>query len=72
MATMTDLEKPGALRPHWLEHNAEHADESRLWAEKARIAGRDAVAGEISLAAREPAMVNEALDAARQILAAPS
>ena len=32
MATMTGRDKLRALLPHWIEHNAEHAAEFRLWA----------------------------------------
>ena len=32
---MNDLEKLQVLIPHWIEHNNEHADEFRRWAEKA-------------------------------------
>ena len=30
---MTDLEKLKVLLPHWIEHNAEHANELGAWAE---------------------------------------
>lgn len=31
---MNDLEKLQVLLPHWIEHNAEHADELSSWAER--------------------------------------
>jgi hypothetical protein len=64
MATGTDQDKLRALLPHWIEHNAEHAAEFRNWAEKARAIGREDVAEEIDLAAKELGWVNEALSAA--------
>jgi len=32
---MSDREKLQVLLPHWIEHNGEHAEEFRLWAERA-------------------------------------
>jgi hypothetical protein len=64
MAKMTDLDKLRALLPHWIEHNAEHAAEFRLWAEKAKATGQEEVAKEIDLAAKELGWVNEALSVA--------
>lgn len=63
MAT-TDQDKLRVLLPHWIEHNDEHADEFRIWAERARAAGQDEVADEIDTAAKELGWVNEALTAA--------
>lgn len=31
---MNEVEKLRVLIPHWIEHNTEHADEFRSWAEK--------------------------------------
>ncbi len=64
MATGSEENKLRLLLPHWIEHNAEHAAEFRLWAEKARAAGQEEVADEIALAAKELGWVNEALAAA--------
>jgi len=68
---MTDLDKLQALLPHWVEHNAEHAAEFRLWAERARAAGQAVVAEEIDTAAETLGWVNEALTAALQKLGGP-
>jgi hypothetical protein len=68
MASRTDEDKLRALLPHWIEHNAEHAAEFRLWAEKAQAAGREDVAEEIVLAAKQLGWVNEALNDARKKL----
>jgi hypothetical protein len=65
-------EKLRALLPRWIEHNAEHAAEFRLWAEKARAAGQKEVAEEIDTAAKELGWVNEALSAALQKLGGPA
>jgi hypothetical protein len=32
---MDELEKLRVLLPHWIEHNGEHAEEFREWAERA-------------------------------------
>ena len=69
---MTDQSKLRALLPHWIEHNAEHAAEFRLWAEKARAAGQEEVGDEIDTAAKELGWVNEALRAALDKLGGPT
>jgi hypothetical protein len=72
MATATDQDKLRALLPHWIEHNAEHAAEFRTWAEKARAIGREDVAEDIDLAAKELGWVNEALSTALDRLGEPA
>ena len=37
----SDVDKLRVLLPHWIEHNAEHAAEFRLWAARAGKAGDD-------------------------------
>lgn len=64
MVTVTVEEKLKMLLPHWMEHNDEHADEFRTWAERARAAGRGAAAEEIETAAKQLGWVNDALRAA--------
>lgn len=59
---MDDVEKLRILLPHWMEHNAEHADEFRTWAERARVAGEDHLAEHITAAA-------EKMEAAKRDLA---
>jgi len=66
-----DEEKLRVLLPHWIEHNAEHAAEFRLWAEKARAAGRAEVAAEIDTAAEKLGWVNESLTFALRRLGGP-
>ena len=41
---MDDLQKLRILVPHWIEHNGEHAEEFREWAEKAGDLGGDVLA----------------------------
>ena len=38
---MNETNKLRVLIPHWIEHNQEHADEFRKWAEKAGNASAD-------------------------------
>ncbi len=38
---MDEIEKLRVLIPHWIEHNAEHAEEFRRWAEQAGAARAD-------------------------------
>jgi hypothetical protein len=64
----TTQDKLRVLLPHWIDHNAEHAAEFRLWAEKARATGQEEVAEEIELAAKELGWVNEALTGALERL----
>lgn len=68
MATVTDADKLRLLLPHWMEHNAEHADEFRTWAQKAQAAGLELAAEEIETAAKELGWVNEALATAMEML----
>lgn len=48
---MNDLEKLRVLLPHWIEHNAGHADELREWAERIHLAGKANVANRLLAAA---------------------
>ncbi|MCX7855360.1 MAG: hypothetical protein N2556_05185, partial [Anaerolineae bacterium] len=50
--------------PHWIEHNGEHADEFRKWAERAQAAGESHVADHLLTAANKLAQANEALEGA--------
>ena len=58
---MNDIEKLRALLPHWIEHNEEHAENFRRWAEKARHLGLEEVADLIEEAAEKVRLCNEAL-----------
>ena len=41
---MKETDKLRVLIPHWIEHNREHADEFRSWAERAGDASADILA----------------------------
>jgi len=45
---MKETDKLRVLIPHWIEHNGEHADEFRAWAERAGAA-REALLAAASL-----------------------
>jgi predicted RNA-binding protein len=61
-----EVEKLRVLIPHWMEHNAEHADEFRRRAQQAGEA-----AGEILTAADAMQRVNTALSGALEKLGGP-
>jgi hypothetical protein len=50
-AAMNDLEKLQILLPHWIEHNAEHADELRSWADSMQHSDKVDVAKRLFAAA---------------------
>jgi uncharacterized DUF497 family protein len=61
--TMNEAEKLRVLIPHWIEHNQEHAEEYRRWAEKAGEASAD-----IFKAAQALVQINAELEAALEKL----
>jgi len=63
---MAELDKLRVLIPHWIEHNDEHADEFRRWAEQAGN-----VAPDILAAADTMIRVNDSLAAALEKLGGP-
>ncbi|MHB0877133.1 MAG: hypothetical protein ACYC5O_13940 [Anaerolineae bacterium] len=60
----TDIDRVRKLLPHWMEHNAEHADEFREWAEKVRALGASTAADGIVRAAQAMERANDELRAA--------
>lgn len=70
--TAGDHDKLRVLLPHWIEHNDEHAEEFRAWAERARASGSEEAADQIALAAKQLDWVNEALRAALEKLGPPA
>ena len=60
---MKETDKLRVLIPHWIEHNAEHANEFRSWAAQAGSASADILA-----AAEAMTYVNESLEAALEKL----
>jgi endo-1,4-beta-mannosidase len=61
---MSDIEKLGVLLPHWVEHNAEHVNSFRTWAERARAAGEEHLAVHIEAAAQKVEAANRDLEVA--------
>ncbi|MEW6259888.1 MAG: hypothetical protein AB1547_08255 [Thermodesulfobacteriota bacterium] len=58
-ADMGDIRgKLEKLLDHWLRHNSDHADNYRLWADRARKAGMQDLAGQIE----ELAVMNRAIN----------
>jgi len=41
MPSSNDIEKLKILLPHWIEHNQEHAQEFRAWAERVEPSQQD-------------------------------
>lgn len=60
----TDMEKLQVLINHWIEHNEEHADEFRKWAERAKASGNEAIYDDILKAVEKLHDANENLRAA--------
>jgi hypothetical protein len=63
---MNEVEKLRVLIPHWIEHNEEHAEDFRRWAELAGEASQD-----ILLAAENVDHANQALVNAMEKLGGP-
>lgn len=66
MASRSDQDKLRLLLPHWMEHNEEHAEEFRRWAEKSGPARTDILAAADDLVA-----VNRILARALEKLGGP-
>lgn len=56
------LVKLRVLLPHWIEHNAEHAESFCIWAERARAAGDGHLAAHIEEAAAKIQAANRDLE----------
>jgi hypothetical protein len=61
--SMSDIEKLRVLLPHWLEHNASHADDYRVWIEQLTAAGEPRAAEHLAAAVEKLAGVNRDLEA---------
>jgi hypothetical protein len=68
---LDDLSKLAVLLPHWMEHNTEHANDFREWADRAEQAGQPEVAQHIRVAADALGQADIALSAALEILNTP-
>lgn len=64
---MTEVEKLRVLIPYWIEHNQEHTEEYRRWADQAGFASSD-----ILSAIQAMNQVNASLSAALEKLEGPS
>ena len=67
---MNDIEKLRAILPHWIEHNAEHANDFRLWVERMRASGHDHVAKHLEAAVEKMESANRDLEGALEHLGA--
>lgn len=65
---LNDSDRIRKLLPHWMEHNAEHAQEFRDWAERVRALGDDDAAEAIVRAAEAMEQANRHLGAAQTSL----
>jgi hypothetical protein len=63
---MDSIEKLRRLIPHWQEHNREHAESYRRWAEEARLAGCQKVADTLERLYRETIRIDALFDEARE------
>ena len=56
--------KLGTLLNYWIEHNKEHSQEFREWADKAKVSGKAEASEEILAAAQEMDKASESLSQA--------
>lgn len=71
MAPMNDQEKLRVLLTYWMEHNLEHAQEFRQWAERAETFGSKEAASKLRTAAQDVITLNDSLRAVQNLLAGP-
>ncbi|HET6514350.1 MAG TPA: hypothetical protein VFG09_04260 [Thermodesulfovibrionales bacterium] len=65
---MKDLEKLGHLLHHWIEHNEEHAETYRAWAEKADSLGKKDLSAVLERLYHETKNLNTFLEEAKRKL----
>jgi hypothetical protein len=65
---MNDIQKLQVLLAHWVEHNREHGEEFRQWAQRAEEFGSGEVASRLEMAAQKMTDLNDSLRAARNLL----
>ncbi len=63
-----DIQKLSKLLSFWTEHNQEHGDEFKEWAERARQLGKESIAADLMTAAGMMAEANKALKNAAKTL----
>lgn len=66
--SQTDEGKLKTLLDYWINHNREHAEEFREWAEKAGGIGKEAVQRKLVQASKEMEKANASLAAARKVM----
>jgi hypothetical protein len=65
---MSDQEKLRILLAYWIEHNLDHAQEFRQWAQRAEAFGSKEAASKLEAAAQEMTAVNDSLRTALDLL----
>jgi hypothetical protein len=68
MGSMSDKEKLRTLLAYWIEHNLDHAQEFRKWAQLAEAFGPKEAASKLEAAAQEMTAVNDSLRTALDLL----
>ena len=68
MGSMSDQEKLTILLAYWIEHNLDHAQEFRQWAQRAEAFGSKEAASKLEVAAQEMIAVNDSLKTALDLL----
>ncbi|MES0363993.1 MAG: hypothetical protein ABUK14_08610 [Desulfobacteria bacterium] len=61
MGSMSDQEKLRILLAYWIEHNLDHAQEFRQWAQRAEAFGSKEAASKLEAAAQEMTALNDSL-----------
>ncbi|MFA4915249.1 MAG: hypothetical protein WC560_01080 [Syntrophales bacterium] len=61
---MNELEKLKVLLPHWMEHNSEHAESYREWAEKTSSLGKEELSKILFSLSKETRKLNELFEEA--------
>ncbi len=68
MGSMSDQEKLRILLAYWIEHNLDHAQEFRQWAQRAEAFGSKEAASKLEGAAQEMTALNDSLRTALDLL----
>jgi hypothetical protein len=68
MGSMSDQEKLRILLAYWIEHNLDHAQDFRQWAQRAEAFGSKEAASKLVAAAQEVTAVNDSLKTALDLL----
>jgi len=66
---MDEIEKLKRLLPHWMEHNDDHAESYRKWAERIGSSGNEELSGILDKLYHETRKLNELLEKALKIVA---